>query len=227
MSKGLIGEKVGMTQIFDDEGNRVGVTVVDVGGNVVVQKKSEHGKDGYSAIKLGYGDVKKLEKEGEEPEWRLSKPEVGVFESAGIERPRKHLREIRVEEPALDDYEVGQQLGADLFELGDWIDVTGTSKGRGFSGVMRRHNFSGVRATHGTSEMFRHGGAIGMSADPARVLKNMKMPGQHGNKQVTIQNLEIAGLMEDENAVLVKGGIPGPNGGIVVIRSAVKKATSN
>ena len=223
MSKGLIGKKVGMTQIFDDEGNRIGVTVVDVGTNVVVQKKSEHGKDGYAAIKLGFGDVKKLEKEGEEPKWRLSKPEVGVFENAGIDKPRRHLREIRMPEAALDNYEVGQELSADLFDLGDWIDVTGITKGRGFSGVMKRHNFSGFGATHGTSEFFRHGGSIGMSADPARVLKGMKMPGQHGSRQVTIQNLEVAGLMEEDDAVLVKGGIPGPSGGIVVIRSAVKK----
>ena len=224
--KGLIGEKVGMTQVFDDEGNRVGVTVVDVSSNVVVQKKSEHGKDGYSAIKLGFGKVKKLEKEGEEPTWRLSNPETGVFTEAGIEEPRRHLREIRVPEAALDDYEVGQELGADLFELGDWIDVTGISKGRGFSGVMRRHNFGGFGATHGTSAVYRHGGSIGMSADPGHVLKGMKMPGQYGDSKVTIQNLEVAGLMEDDDAVLVKGGIPGSKGGIVVLRSAVKKTTS-
>lgn len=222
--KGLIGKKVGMTQIFDDEGNRVAVTAVDVGKNVVVQKKSAHGKDGYSAIKLGFGDVKKLEKEGEEPEWRLKKPQVGVFENAGIEQPRRHLREIRVSESELDEYEVGQELSADLFELGDWIDVTGISKGRGFTGVVKRHNFSGLHQTHGTSEYFRHGGSIGMSADPARVLKGMKMPGQHGNRKVTIQNLEVAGLMEEDDALLIKGGIPGPKGGIVVVRSAVKKA---
>ena len=221
--KGLIGIKVGMTQVFDDEGNRVGVTVVEVGKNVVIQKKSKHGKDGYSAIKLGYGDVKKLEKEGEEPKWRLSKPEVGVFENAGIETPRKHVREIRVPEAALDNFEVGQELSAELFELGDWVDVTGISKGRGFSGVMKRHNFSGFGATHGTSEVYRHGGSIGMSADPARVLKNMRMPGQYGNEKVTIQNLQIAGLMEEDDAILIKGGVPGPNGGIVVVRAAVKK----
>ncbi len=221
--KGLIGRKVGMTQVFDDEGNRVPVTVVEVEKNVVIQKKSAHGKDGYSALKLGFGKVKKLEKEGKEPKWRLNKPRVGVFQQAGIEEPRRHVREIRVPEEALDDYEVGQELGAELFDLGDWVDVTGTSKGRGFSGVMKRHNFAGFPATHGTHEYFRHGGSIGMSADPARVLAGMKMPGQYGNETVTIQNLQIAGTMEEDNAVLVKGGIPGSKGGIVIIRSAIKK----
>ena len=224
MSKGLIGRKVGMTQVFDEEGNRVPVTVVEVGGNVVVQKKSEHGKDGYSALKVGYGDVKKLEKEGTEPKWRLSKPKVGVFLQAGIEKPRRHLREFRVPESVLDNYEVGQELGADHFELGDWVDVTGISKGRGFTGVMKRHNFAGFKATHGTHNYYRHGGAIGMSADPARVLKGMKMPGQYGNCKVTIQNLQIVGRMEEDDALLIKGGIPGSKNGIVEIKTAVKKS---
>lgn len=226
MSKGLIGKKVGMTQVFDEEGNRVPVTVVEVGGNVVVQKKSAHGKDGYSALKLGFGDVKKLEKEGKEPKWRLAKPKTGVFLAAGIEEPRRHLREVRVSESALDDYEVGQDLGVEQFELGDWVDVTGISKGRGFTGVMKRHNFAGFDATHGTHAYYRHGGAIGMSADPARVLPGMKMPGQYGDSKVTIQNLEIAGVMEEDDALLIKGGIPGATNGIVVIRAAVKKTAA-
>ncbi len=224
--KGLIGKKIGMTQVFDEAGNRVPVTVVDVSSNVVVQKKSAHGKDGYAALKLGFGKVKKLEKEGEEPKWRLAKPRVGVFKAAGIEEPRRHTREIRISESALDDYEVGQELGCELFELGDWVDVTGISKGRGFSGVMKRHNFAGFPATHGTHNFYRHGGAIGMSADPARVLRGMKMPGQFGNQRVTVQNLEIAGRMEEDDALLVKGGIPGAKNGIVVIRTAVKKAVA-
>lgn len=222
MRKGLIGKKVGMTQIFGPDGNRIPVTVVEVGGNVVVQKKSEHGDDGYAAIKLGYGSVKKLEKEGEEPKWRLSKPKLGIFESAGIEEPRKHLREFRVDESDLDEYEVGQELGADLFEPGDYVDVEGTSKGRGFSGVMRRHNFAGAKASHGTHEYFRHGGSIGMSADPARVLPGMKMPGQEGNAKTTIQNLQIVQVLDEDDAVLVKGSVPGPSEGIVLLRTAVK-----
>lgn len=222
MRKGLIGKKVGMTQLFGPDGVRIPVTVVEVGGNVVVQKKSEHGKDGYAAVKLGYGEVKKLEKDGEEPKWRLAKPQVGMFASAGIDKPRKHTREFRVDEANLDEYEVGQELGADLFNIGDYVDVTGTSKGRGYSGVMRRHNFAGAKASHGVHEFFRHGGSIGMSADPARVLPGMKMPGQYGNAKTTVQNLQVVQVLEEDNAVLIKGSVPGPNGGIVLLRTATK-----
>lgn len=223
MKKGLIGKKIGMTQLFGPDGVRIPVTVIDVGGNVVVQKKSQHGADGYSAIKVGYGDVKKLEKEGTEPKWRLSKPEVGVFTAAGIDAPRKHVREFRVTESDLDSYEVGQELGPDTFQVGEYVDVTGTSKGRGYSGVMRRHNFAGAKASHGVHEFFRHGGSIGMSADPSRVLPGMKMPGQYGNATSTIQNLQVVQILEEDNAVLVKGSVPGPQNGIVVLRTAVKK----
>jgi large subunit ribosomal protein L3 len=223
MIKGLIGKKVGMTQVFDQESKQIPVTVVDVGSNVVVQKKSQDGPDGYSAVKLGYGDVKKLEKDGEEPEWRLANPEVGVFESAGIDRPRKHMKEIRVEESHLGDYEVGQQLSADFFEPGEWVDVTGKSKGRGFSGVMRRHNFSGAPAGHGTKNYFRHGGSIGQAAAPARVFPGRKMPGQQGDAQTTIQNLRVVQVVPDEDALLIKGGLPGPKGGLLIVKTAVKK----
>lgn len=223
MIKGLLGRKMGMTQVFGAEGGRIPVTVINVDSNVVVQKKSEDGKEGYSAVKIGFEKAKKLQKEGEEDDWRLSLPEIGVFESAGIEEPRKHLKEIRVEESDLEEYEVGQELGADTFRVGDWVDVTGTSKGRGFTGVMKRHNFSGAPGSHGTHEYFRHGGAIGQSADPARVFPGIKMPGQSGNAQVTIQNLQVVKVLEDENAIAVKGGIPGPKGGLVLVKSAVKK----
>lgn len=223
MRKGLIGKKVGMTQLFGPDGVRIPVTVIDVGGNVVIQKKSEHGKDGYAAVKLGYGSVKKLEKDGEEPRWRLAKPQVGMFAAAGIDEPRKHVREFRVEEADLDEYEIGQELGATHFQIGEFIDATGTSKGRGYSGVMRRHNFAGAKASHGVHEFFRHGGSIGMSADPSRVLPGMKMPGQYGNAITTIQNLQVVQVLEEDNAILVKGSVPGPNGGVVVLRTAVKK----
>lgn len=221
--KGLIAKKVGMTQVFDQAGNRIPVTVLDVGGNVVVQKKSQNGKDGYSAIKLGYGDVHKHVKEGTEDRWRLNRPRTGVFSSAGIDAPRKHVREIRVREEQLEEYEVGQELGPDHFAPGEFVDVTGTSKGRGFSGVMRRHNFAGAKASHGVHEFFRHGGSIGCSADPARVFKGKKMPGQYGNTRATIQNLRVVDTLPEDNAILVRGGVPGPNGGIVLLRSAVKK----
>lgn len=223
--KGIIGKKVGMTQVFDEAGNRVPVTVIKVDKNVVVQKKSAHGKDGYSALKLGFGEVKKLEKEGKEPKWRLSKPRAGVFLKAGVETPRRHIREFRIPESALDEFEVGQEIGPDFFELGDWVDVTGTSKGSGFTGVMKRHNFAGAKATHGVHEFFRHGGSIGMSATPARVFPGKKMPGQHGNVRVTIQNLQVVGIMEEDDAILIKGGVPGSRGGVVTIKSAIKKTT--
>jgi large subunit ribosomal protein L3 len=223
MRKGLIGKKVGMTQLFGPTGVRIPVTVVEVGGNVVIQKKSAEGADGYSAIKLGYGEVKKLEKEGEESKWRMTKPQVGVFTAAGIDAPRQHVREFRVSEEDLDGYEVGQALEPDFFEVGEYVDVTATSKGRGYTGVMMRHNFAGAKATHGVHEAFRHGGSIGMSADPSRVLAGTKMAGQHGNATVTIQNLQVIQVLPEENAVLIKGSIPGANGGIVTLRTATKK----
>ncbi|MFB6350974.1 MAG: 50S ribosomal protein L3 [Bradymonadaceae bacterium] len=223
MIKGLLGRKAGMTQVFDGDGNQVPVTVVDVDSNVVVQVKRPDGPDGYPAIKLGYDRAHKLEKEGEDPEWRLSKPEVGVFKSAGIDVPRRHVREIRVSEDDLENFEGGQELGADLFRQGEWVDVTGTSKGRGFTGVVKQHNFSGSPASHGTHEYFRHGGSIGQSADPARVFPGIKMPGQSGDEQVTIQNLQVVRVLEEKNALAVKGGIPGPKSGLVLVKTAAKK----
>lgn len=221
--KGLLGRKVGMTSIFDETGNKIPVTVIDVSSNVVVQKKSAAGKDGYSAVKIGFGLVHKHEKDGAEPRWRLTAPRVGVFAKAGIETPRSVTREIRITEPELDRYEVGQELGPDQFRAGELIDVTGTSKGRGFTGVMKRHNFAGGKASHGVHEYFRHGGSIGTSAWPARVWKGRKMAGQHGNARVTVQNLRIAAIRPDDQAILVRGAVPGPNGGVVLLRSAVKK----
>ncbi len=220
--KGLLGRKVGMTQVFDVDGNRVPVTVVDVSGNVVVQKKTEDSKDGYNAIKLGFGDIKKLEKEGTEPKWRISQPRAGVFTKLGLD-PKRHVKEVRVNPEDLEEYEVGQELTANTFFPGEFIDVTGTTKGRGFTGVMKRHNFRGTKASHGVHEFFRHGGSIGCSAYPARVIKGKKMPGQHGNVRVTVQNLVVQQVLEDDNAVLVRGSVPGPNGGIVLLRSAIKK----
>lgn len=221
--KGILGKKVGMTQVFDAEGNRIPVTVIKVDTNVVVQKKSAQGKDGYSAIKIGYGEVKKLEKEGQEPKWRISKPRAGVFLKAGVETPMRHVREIRVPEGELDNYEVGQKLGADLFKVGEFVDATGITRGRGFTGVMARHNFAGSKASHGVSEYFRHGGSIGQSATPGRVFKGKKMAGQYGNTRVTIQNLKVIDVLEEDGAILVKGAVPGANGGLVMLRTAVKK----
>ena len=221
--KGLLGKKVGMTQVFDESGNRVPVTVIRVDGNVVIQKKSESGKDGYAAVKIGFGEVHKHEKDGEEPRWRLNAPQLGVFKKAGIETPRKHVREIRLTEEELDRYEVGGELGADEFAPGEFVDITGTSKGRGTSGVMKRHNFAGGKASHGVHEYFRHGGSIGASAYPARVFKGKKMAGHYGANRVTVQNLEVVQVRPDDAAILVKGAVPGPNGGVVMVRTAIKK----
>lgn len=223
MRKGMLGEKIGMTQLFGPSGVRIPVTVVKVGGNVVVQKKSAQGKDGYSAVKIGYGDVKLLEKEGTESKFRLSGPEVGVFTAAGIDTPRKHTREFRVSEADLDEYNVGDELPTDFFSSGEYIDVTATSKGRGYTGVMVRHNFGGGKATHGVHEAYRHGGSIGMSADPSRVLAGTKMAGQSGNATVTVQNLQVIQVLPEDNAVLIKGSVPGANGSVVMLRTAVKK----
>ncbi|AWV89163.1 50S ribosomal protein L3 [Bradymonas sediminis] len=223
MRKGMLGEKIGMTQLFGPTGVRIPVTVIKVAGNVVIQKKSVEGKDGYSAVKIGFGDVKKLEKEGTESKYRLSRPEVGVFTAAGIDAPRKHVREFRVSEADLDAYTVGEEIPTDFFEAGEYIDATATSKGRGFAGVMVRHNFGGGKATHGVHEAYRHGGSIGMSADPARVLAGTKMAGQSGNATVTIQNLQVVQVLPEEKAILVKGSVPGAKGSLVMLRTATKK----
>lgn len=226
--KGLIAKKVGMTQTYTQDGVKIPVTVLDVGPNVVVQKKEAAGKDGYSAVKLGFGAVHQHIKEGTEPRWRMTRPLVGIFQKAGIEEPRRHLREFRVTDSELANYEVGQAVGADTFLAGQYVDVTGTSKGRGFSGVMKRHNFHGsLTMTHGTHEYFRHAGSIGASADPARVVKGKRMPGQYGNARATVQNLQVVEVLADENLLLVKGAVPGPNGGIVLVRTAIKKPKSH
>jgi large subunit ribosomal protein L3 len=225
--RGLIAKKLGMTQVFTPDGRAIPVTVLQAGPNVVVQKKSVNGKDGYAAVKLGFGDIKKLEKDGEEPRYRLNAPRVGVFQKAGIEAPRRFVAEFRLDESELERYEVGGEVNATEFTAGMFVDVTGTSKGRGFAGVMKRHNFHGAKeASHGTSEHFRHAGSIGASADPARVVRGKKMPGQFGNSRSTTQNLHIVEVIEDQNILLVKGGVPGPNGGIVTIRSAGKNRST-
>lgn len=223
--KGLIARKIGMTQIFTEDGRRIPVTVLQAGPNVVVQKKSAQGKDGYNAVKLGFEDVHAFEKEGEETEYRVNKPMLGVFQKAGIAVPKKHLAEFRFAKASdLDAYEVGQEIGPDQFTTGQFVDVTGTSKGRGFAGVMKRHNFKGARSmTHGTHEYFRHGGSIGASADPARVFKGTRMAGHYGSATATVQNAQVVDVIAEDNLLLIKGGVPGPNGGIVHVKTAVKR----
>ncbi len=223
MSKMILGRKIGMTQVFADSGTRVPVTVVKVGPMVVVEKKSEAGKSGYSALKLGYEDAVKQEKDGD-VRWRgLTKGQIGVFETADIDVPKRVVREVRVPEGDLDNYEVGQVIDHTLFAEGEFIDVAGTSKGRGFTGVMRRHNFAGFKASHGVHESYRGGGAIGASAYPARVFRGQKMAGRHGGARVTTQNLRIHQIVGEDSVYLIAGAVPGPNGGLVEIRPAVKK----
>lgn len=209
MLSGLIGKKVGMTQVFTETGDRVPVTVIELGPVTVIQKKTVE-TDGYNAVQVGYEPV---------PEGKLrnvNSPMKGHFAD---QAPTKHLKEFKTDK--IDEIELGQTFDVSLFEKGQFVDVTGTSKGRGFSGVMKRHNFAGGPGAHG--HRFNRGtGSIGQSATPARIFKNKKMPGQYGNAKVTVQGLEVVDIKPELNVMLVKGGIPGPNGRIVEVKPAVK-----
>lgn len=202
-----------MTQVFTDDGVRVPVTVIELGPCVVVGKRTPE-KHGYSALQLGFGTQK--------PQ-RVRKPVMGQYAHLDGDPPR-YVREIRIPASELDKYEVGQKISvSDVFGEGEFVDVTGTSKGRGFQGVMKRHGFAGFRASHGTHEYFRHGGSIGCRLTPGRVVKGKKMPGHMGVDQVTVQNLEVVGVRPEDHVLLVKGAVPGPNRGFVIVRKAVKK----
>jgi large subunit ribosomal protein L3 len=211
MKKGIIGKKVGMTQIFDDKGNVIPVTVVEAGPCFVVQKKTvEH--DGYSAVQLGFGEIRdKL----------VSKPRKGQFDKAGV-APRRVLREFRLEDCGA--LNVGDIVKADVFTPGDAVDVTGTSKGKGFSGVIKRWNAHRLKMTHGTGPVHREVGSMGSNTDPSRVFKGKHMAGQLGNERVTVQNLDVVKVDAENNLIALKGAIPGPRGGIVIIADSVKKA---
>jgi large subunit ribosomal protein L3 len=208
-NKGILGRKLGMTQIFDADNRIVPVTVVEAGPCRVVQLKTPE-RDGYAAVQLAFGDTKPA---------RLTKPELGHLKAAGAPA-QKYLVELRVDD--LSNFEVGQVLQADVFAAGERVDVTGTSKGHGFSGVMKRHNFKGQGASHGNHKKHRAPGAIGACATPARVFKGVRMAGQYGNNKVTTLNLEVVEGDAERGLLLIKGSVPGPNGGIVFVRSAVK-----
>lgn len=211
MDMGIIGRKLGMTQIFSDEGEAVAVTVVEAEPSVVIQKKT--GKtDGYDAIQLGYGRIKRK---------NVARPLQGHFKKADKGNFRI-LREIKGVEG---EYSIGQELTADLFQAGDYVDVIGTSKGKGFAGVIKRHGFSGGRATHG-SMFHRAPGSIGASADPSRVFKGKKLPGHMGNERKTMQNMMVWAVRSDQNLILIKGSIPGGKMGVVLIKKAKKKGRS-
>ena len=206
--KGIIGKKIGMTQIFDEKGNVIPVTVIETAGNIVAQVKTVE-TDGYDAIQLGYGEIK---------DKHINKPEAGHFAKAKLAN-KKHLREFRVEDVA--NYKVGDEIKADIFEAGEIVDVTGTSKGKGFQGVIKRHNQSTGPMGHG-SQYHRGVGSLGTML-PMHVLKGKKMPGQMGNVQRTVQNLEIVSVDTENSVILVKGNVPGPKKSLVMIHTAVKK----
>jgi large subunit ribosomal protein L3 len=210
MEKGLIGRKLGMTQVFSDEGAAIPVTVIEAGPCVVIQKKTRE-TDGYDAVQLGFGR-KKLK--------RVTKPIQGHFKKADKGFFRL-LREFRMDNT--EQYEVGSELNADIFAVGDYVDIVGTSKGRGFAGGVKRHGFKGGRATHG-SMFHRAPGSIGASADPSRVFKGTKLPGHMGDRRVTVQNLVVFGVRPERNLILVKGSVPGSMNGFVLIKNAVKKS---
>lgn len=208
--KGLIGRKIGMTQLFDEQGSVVPVTVVEAGPCVVLQKK-ELERDGYNALQLGFGQQKNQ---------RLNRPLRGHMAKAGSGSFRI-LREFRVDD--VSEYEIGQEIKvADLFKEGDKVDVAGTSKGRGFSGVVRRWGFGGFPSSHGTHEYFRHGGSIGNRSYPGKVFKGKRMAGQWGNERVSVQNLQVVKVRDQNNVLLIRGALPGARGGILVIRHAIK-----
>ena len=208
MSIGLLGKKLGMTQVFDLEGDLVAVTILELGPNAVVQIKSSEGADGYDAIKVGYGPTS-FEK--------LNRPEGGVFLRANVD-PYANLAEFRVESDDVADMKIGDLLDVTRFTPGEKIDVTGTSKGRGYQGVVKRHGFKGAKEmTHGTHEYKRHSGSIGCSAYPARVIKGKKMAGQMGNTRVTVRGLTVVAIHADDNVLLVKGAVPGAKNSLVTV----------
>ena len=209
MKKGLIGKKIGMTQIFDEKGNVIPVTVVEAGPNVVTQKKTME-NDGYEAVQVGFGDVKAS---------RVNKPMKGHFDKADV-APKKVLKEFRLED--ITALNVGDLIKADTFAEGDIVDVKGTSKGHGTAGAIKRWNFSRLRMTHGTGPNHRHQGSLGACSSPSRVFKGRKMAGHYGHETVTIQNLKVVKVDAENNLIAIKGAIPGPKGGIVVIADAVK-----
>jgi large subunit ribosomal protein L3 len=206
--EGLLGRKIGMTQVFGPTGEAIPVTVIEAGPCVVTQIRTPE-RDGYAAVQIGFGDVKPK---------NLTKPRQGHLAGAG--RLVRHLREFAAED--IDEHTVGEILNVDLFEAGEVIDVTGTSKGRGFQGVMKRHHFRGGPRTHGQSDRARAPGSIGAGTTPGRVWKNTRMAGRMGNKRVTVQNLTVVEVMPEQHLLLVRGSVPGAKNGLLMIRRAVK-----
>ncbi|HVL81128.1 MAG TPA: 50S ribosomal protein L3 [Actinomycetota bacterium] len=210
ITKGILGRKLGMTQVFDEAARAIPVTVVEVGPCRVSQVKTPE-KDGYAAVQLAFDELKP---------GKLTKPEEGHLTRKGL-KPHRHLVELRVAD--VSGFKVGQELRADVFEAGEKVDVVGTSKGKGFAGVYKRHNFGGAPASHGTERKHRVPGSVGAGTTPARVFKGQKLPGRMGHDRVTTLNLEVVKSDPERNLLLVRGSVPGPNGGMVVVRSAVRR----
>ena len=208
--KGLLGTKLGMTQVWDENNRVIPVTVVDAGANVVTLVRTPD-TDGYNAIQVGYGEI---------PGRKVTKPQAGHFGKAGV-TPRRHVLEIRTADAA--SYSVGQELSPELFAAGEEVDVTATSKGKGYAGVMKRHGFAGVSASHGAHRNHRKPGSIGACATPGRVFKGVRMAGRMGGDTVTTQNVSVHAVDVEKGVILVKGAVPGPKGALVVIRNAAKK----
>jgi large subunit ribosomal protein L3 len=209
--KGLLGTKLGMTQVWDENNKLIPVTVIQITPNVVTQVRTPE-VDGYSAIQIAYGQI--------DPR-KANKPATGHFDKAGV-TPRRHLTEVRTEDAA--EYALGQELAVDVFETGQKVDVVGTSKGKGFAGAMKRHNFAGVSASHGAHRNHRKPGSIGASATPGRVFKGKKMAGRMGGDRVTVMNLKVHAVDLEKGLLLVKGAVPGARGRIVFVRNALKGA---
>ena len=208
MNKGIVGKKLGMTQLFDEKGNVIPVTVIEAGPCMVCQKKTVE-NDGYEAVQIGYGDLKAS---------KVNKPMKGHFAKNDV-APKKVLREFRFDD--ISAINVGDVIKADVFAEGDKVDVRGTSKGKGYAGVIKRWNFSRLKMSHGTGPVARHGGSLGV-IDPARVFKGKKMAGHLGAERVTVQNLDVVKIDAENNIIAVKGAVPGPKGGIVVLTDSVK-----
>lgn len=209
--KGILGTKLGMTQVWDESNRVVPVTVIAAGPNVVTQVRTPE-TDGYDAIQLGFGQV--------DPR-KVNKPETGHFNKAGV-APQRYVAELRTNDAA--EYEVGQQITVDTFEAGQKVDVTGTTKGKGYAGVMKRHGFHGLRASHGVQRKHRSPGSIGGCATPGRVFKGLRMSGRMGHERQTTLNLVVQSVDTERGYLLVRGAVPGPRGGLVMVRSAVKEA---
>jgi large subunit ribosomal protein L3 len=211
---GLLGKKVGMTQVFANDGERIPVTVIQTGPCFVVGKRTTE-RDGYAALQIAFDEV---------PARNASKPVRGFFDKAGV-KPHRFVREIRLPMAEVDRFEIGSAVKASqVFEAGIPVDIIGTTKGKGFQGVLKRHNMSGTKASHGVHEFFRHGGSIGCRLTPGRVIKGKRMSGQMGNEQQTVQNLQLIQILDDEDCILVRGAVPGAKGSMVMVKKAATRS---